>query len=103
MLSTHPDFNKNGKWADSAALRAIKARLQSPSDWVLSFITRADGSETDGSRFKPKKSKGMALATLHNDSWCKDLLSCIVGCGSDTLHTSAAVRNHIQTLRNHDA
>ena len=98
MLSTHPDFNKNGKWADSAALRAIKARLQSPSDWVLSFKTRADGSETERSTFRTKRSKGTTLATLHNDSWCEDLLSCVVGCGSDRLHPSAAVRNHIQTL-----
>ena len=43
MLSTHPDFNKNEKWADSAALRAIKARLQSPSDWVLSCRIDGDG------------------------------------------------------------
>ena len=88
MLSKHPDFNKNGKWADSAALRVT----------IGLGPVQPDGSETERSTFRPKRSKGTTLATLHNDSWCEDLLSCVVGCGSDMLHTSAAVRIHIQTL-----
>ena len=98
MLSTHPDFNKNGKWADSSTLRAIKARLQSPSDWVLSFKTRADGSDTDRSKFRTKRSKGTTLATKDPGKWRTTVDFRNLNDASEARHW--AMPNIGETLRN---